>query len=233
VTERSPLFIVLFGAQGSGKGTQARLIQDHFGIPQVATGDLFRHNLKNETELGLLAKSYMDHGELVPDSVTNAMVRDRLLCEDARGGAVFDGYPRNTAQARALEELVGERGMSIKRAIYINVAEAELMRRLTGRRVCRECQATYHILFRPPLHEGRCDRCGSALYHRDDDQDEAAIRRRLEVYFDATMPVVSWYKSRGLLAEVHGEQSIDEVRECILTLLQDGQSPDDRSQVGA
>ncbi|MGH2542962.1 MAG: adenylate kinase [Ardenticatenaceae bacterium] len=225
MTKRSPLFIVLFGAQGSGKGTQARLIQDRFGIPQVATGDLFRHNLKNESELGLLARSYMNRGELVPDSVTNAMVRERLRQQDAQHGAVFDGYPRNTAQARALEDLVAETGASIKRAIYILVAEEELMRRLTGRCVCRGCQATFHVLFSPPAKEGVCDRCGNPLYRRDDDSDEVAIRRRLELYFDETVPVIAWYRSRGLLSEVHGEHTINEVRDAIYNLLADGKSP--------
>lgn len=219
MTTPSPLYIVLFGAQGSGKGTQARLIQDRFHIPQIATGDLFRHNLKNETELGKLAKGYMDQGELVPDSVTNAMVQDRLAQPDAQAGAVFDGYPRNTAQADALVEMLTGMGAAITQAIYISVPEEELMRRLTGRRVCRSCQATYHIVFNPPAQEGICDRCGGPLYQRDDDKDEAAIRRRLQLYFDETMPVINWYRSRGLLAEVDGGQSIDTVQEAIFSLL--------------
>ncbi|MDQ4077349.1 MAG: adenylate kinase [Chloroflexota bacterium] len=231
MTGSSPLFIVLFGAQGSGKGTQARLIQDEFGIPQIATGDLFRHNLKNETELGQLAKGYMDRGELVPDSVTNAMVRDRLGYEDVRKGAIFDGFPRNTAQAEALEEMLAGMGASITRAVYILVREAELMRRLTGRRVCRGCQATYHVVFSPPK-EDLCDRCGSPLYQRDDDKDEAAIQRRLEVYFQDTMPVIEWYRSRNLLAEVDGERSINEVCGAIFALIREHDDRLRASQAG-
>lgn len=223
MTKSSPLFIVLFGAQGSGKGTQARLIQDQYHIPQIATGDLFRHNLQNETELGLLAKGYMNKGELVPDSVTNAMVRDRLGHSDAANGAVFDGFPRNTAQAQALDEMVAELGSKISCAVYILVEDAELMRRLTGRRVCRSCQATYHIVFNPPQQDGGCDRCGGELYQRADDQDESTIRRRLELYFNETMPVIEWYRSRNLLVEVDGEQEIDVVRQAIFGSLSGAQ----------
>lgn len=220
MTELSPLFIVLFGAQGSGKGTQARIIQDMLGVPQVATGDLFRHNLKNETDLGKLAKSYMDKGDLVPDSVTNDMVKDRLAQADAQAGAVLDGYPRNIAQAHALEGMLSEIGTSIKCAIYIDVEHDELMRRLTGRRVCKVCQSTYHIVFNPPSQEGICDRCGGPLYQRDDDKDEAAIQRRLQLYFDETLPVIKWYEEKGLLGRVDGNQPIETVNEQIKSLIQ-------------
>ncbi len=213
------LYIVLFGAQGSGKGTQARLLQDQYNIPQIATGDLFRHNLKNETELGTLAKGYMDRGELVPDSVTNDMVRDRLLGADVQRGAIFDGYPRNILQADALETMLQERNAGVNQAIYIKVQEDELMQRLTGRRVCKGCQATYHLMFNPPTQEGICDRCGSPLYQRDDDKDEGAIRRRLQLYFEETMPVIEWYRSKGLLAEVEGDLSIDEVQATMQSLI--------------
>lgn len=217
---QSPLYLVLFGAQGSGKGTQARLLQDRYGIPQIATGDLFRHNLKNETELGQLAKGYMDRGELVPDEVTNAMVEERLSRPDVAAGAVFDGFPRNIAQAAALEKMLADKGASVAQAIYIKVQEEELMRRLTGRRVCRGCQATYHLMFNPPAQPGICDRCGSPLYQRDDDKDEGAIRRRLQLYFEETLPVIDWYRSKGLLAEVEGEQSIQAVQGAIVALLE-------------
>ncbi len=219
MTQVSPLFIVLFGAQGSGKGTQARMIQDMLGIPQVATGDLFRHNFKNETALGTLAQSYMDRGDLVPDSVTNDMVKDRLSHEDAQRGAVMDGYPRNIAQAQAFEGILSELGASVKQAIYIDVPEEDLMKRLTGRRVCRNCQATYHIVFNPPAVEGVCDRCGGPLYQRDDDKNEVAIRRRLQLYFEETLPVVEWYKERGLLTHIDGNLPIDDVNAEIKTLI--------------
>ncbi len=213
-------YILLFGAQGSGKGTQARLLQDYFDIPQVATGDLFRYNLKNQTELGKLAKSYMERGELVPDEVTNAMVRERLSQPDAQEGAILDGYPRNLAQAQALDEMLAEWGGEVTQAIYIEVSEEELLRRLTGRRVCRECQATYHVVFNPPKQEGVCDRCGGELYQRDDDKDEAAIRRRLEIYMKETLPVIEYYRQRGLLTTVNGEQSIGDVnREIVAAVL--------------
>nr|WP_290667300.1 adenylate kinase [Ardenticatena sp.] len=209
-------YVILFGAQGSGKGTQARLLQKKLGIPQVATGDLFRYNLKNNTELGQLAKGYMDRGELVPDEVTNAMVRERLSRDDAAKGAILDGYPRNLNQARALDEMLAEWGAEVTRAIYIDVGMDELMRRLTGRRVCRACQATYHIVFNPPQQDGICDVCGGELYQRDDDKDEAAIRRRLEIYQQETLPVIEYYRERGLLSEVSGEQPIEAVNADIL-----------------
>jgi adenylate kinase len=221
VTTSSPLHVVLFGAQGSGKGTQARLIQDRWGVPQVATGDLFRHNLKNMTDLGKLAKGYMERGELVPDTVTSAMVRDRLAREDARQGAIFDGYPRNTSQARDLEEMLAEKASGVTCAIYIHVGEEELMRRLTGRRVCQSCQATYHVVFNQPAREGICDRCGGALYQRDDDKDEAAIGRRLELYFQETIPVIDWYRERNLLTEVDGELPIQQVQQGIMLRLEE------------
>jgi adenylate kinase len=219
VTEPSPFIIVLFGAQGSGKGTQARLIQDLLTIPQVATGDLFRHNLKNDTELGKLAKGYMDKGNLVPDSVTNAMVQDRLSQADAQKGVVLDGYPRNIAQANALEAMLEAMGTGVKQAIYIDVPEEELMRRLTGRWVCRVCQSTYHVVFNPPKVEGVCDRCGGDLYQRDDDKDIEAIHRRLQLYFEETLPVIRWYEERGLLGKVKGDLPIEEVNSSIKALL--------------
>lgn len=219
MTKPSPLIIVLFGAQGSGKGTQARLIQELLKVPQVATGDLFRHNLKNNTELGKLAKGFMDKGDLVPDSVTNAMVQDRLSQEDAHGGVIFDGYPRNIAQAQALDEMLRAMNTGVKQAIYMDVPEAELMRRLTGRWVCRVCQSTYHVVFNPPQVEGVCDRCGGELYQRDDDKDKEAIHRRLQLYFDETMPVIRWYEERGLLGKVNGDQPIEEVNARIKELI--------------
>lgn len=215
----SATFIVLFGAQGSGKGTQARLIQIEKEIPQVATGDLFRFNLRNNTELGQLAKTYISKGDLVPDSVTNAMVKDRLSRADAQAGAILDGYPRNIAQANALEEILAETGNKVTQAIFIDVPTSELMRRLTGRRICKHCQESYHIVFNPPAEAGICDKCGGLLYQRDDDKDEAAVARRLQVYFDETAPVVEWYRSRGLLAEVQGTGPIQAVYQSIMAHL--------------
>ncbi len=218
-------YIILFGAQGSGKGTQARLLQDRFGIPQVATGDLFRDNLKEQTDLGRMAKAYMERGELVPDEVTNAMVQERLSRPDAQAGAILDGYPRNLNQARALDEMLAGWGAQVTQAIYIEVSEAELLRRLTGRRVCRECQATYHVVFNPPQQEAVCDRCGGPLYQRDDDKDEAAIRRRLEIYMQETLPVIDYYRQRGLLSTIDGEASIEEVNRAIVAAIVDRRTP--------
>lgn len=219
-TNSSRRYIVLFGAQGSGKGTQARRLQAKLGIPQVATGDLFRYNLNNETELGRLAKRYMDKGELVPDEVTNQMVRKRLSQDDTRSGAILDGYPRNLAQAEALEAMLREDyDENVTSAVFIDVSEDELMRRLTGRRVCRDCQATYHIVFKPPQEAGVCDRCGGELYQRDDDKDEDAIRRRLEIYMRETQPVIDYYREHGILTEVDGEQDIGDVTESILDVI--------------
>jgi adenylate kinase len=150
------------------------------------------------------------------------MVQSRLEEADCARGAIFDGYPRNTAQAEVLENLLEMRGASIAGAVYIAVQEDELMRRLTGRRVCRNCQATYHVVFNPPARDGHCDRCGGILYQRDDDKDEAAIRRRLELYFQDTMPVIEWYRSRGLLSDVDGQQPIQEVQRSITALLNGG-----------
>ena len=209
-------FIVLFGAQGSGKGTQARLIQAEKEIPQVATGDLFRYNLKNNTKLGQLAKTYISSGDLVPDSVTNAMVKDRLSQGDAQVGAILDGYPRNIAQAQALEEILAKKGSKVTQAVFIDVPKPELMRRLTGRRICKSCQESYHIVFNPPKKDGICDKCGGMLYQRDDDKDETAVARRLQVYFEETAPVVEWYRSRGLLAEVDGTGAIESVNQAIM-----------------
>lgn len=212
-------FIVLFGAQGSGKGTQARLIQEEKEIPQIATGDLFRYNLRNNTELGQLAKTYISKGDLVPDTVTNAMVRDRLSQNDAQVGAIFDGYPRNIAQAQALEEMLAEKAARVTQAVFIDVPEPELMQRLTGRRICKNCQESYHIVFNPPTRDGVCDKCEGVLYQRDDDKDEAAVARRLQVYFEETAPVVEWYRGRGLLAEVDGTGSIWSVNQAIMMQL--------------
>ncbi|MGB0384058.1 MAG: adenylate kinase [Ardenticatenaceae bacterium] len=213
-----PRIIVLFGAQGSGKGTQARLIQEKTGLPQVATGDLFRYNLRHNTPLGQLAKSYISKGDLVPDGVTNQMVKDRLQNSDAQAGVILDGYPRNIAQAQALDEMLTELSASFQ-AVYIEVPQADLMRRLTGRRICKGCQASYHIVFNPPKTEGVCDKCAGQLYQRDDDKENATIARRLEVYFEETTPVIEWYRALGLLAEVDGSGGIEVVNQSIVESL--------------
>jgi len=218
-------YLILFGAQGSGKGTQARFLQEQLGVPQVATGDLFRANLGQGTELGQLAKSYMDRGELVPDSVTVAMVEERLSRPDASQGVSLDGFPRNLAQAGALDEMLAKWGYGVTAALYIQVDRAELMERITGRRTCKNCQAVYHIKFSPPQVEGVCDACGGELAQRGDDADEAAVARRLGIYFEQTTPVIEHYRGQGALKEVDGSQDIDGVQKAIVRALASERAP--------
>lgn len=198
--------LVLLGAPGAGKGTQAATLSKHFGVPHIATGDLFRANQQEGTELGLLAKSYMERGLLVPDEVTVRMLLERISRSDCARGYVLDGFPRTVSQAEAL----AKQGQSIDRAVYVNVSTEELMRRLGGRWICRQCQTPYHEVASPPKVAGRCDRCGGELYQRADDQPES-IRKRLEVYFSETAPVIDYYRAQDKLVEVNGEQSIEEV----------------------
>ena len=214
-------YLILFGAQASGKGTQARMLQERFGIPQVATGDLFRTHKSQGTELGQLAQSYMSRGELVPDSVTVAMVEDRLSQPDAANGAILDGFPRNLAQAEALDAMLAKWGAGITAAVYIELGRDVLMKRITGRRTCRNCQAVYNVETKPPKVEGVCDQCGGELVQRADDMDVEAVARRLQLYFEQTTPVVDYYRGKGLLKQVNGDQSIDAVAAAIVTALEE------------
>lgn len=214
-------YLILFGAQASGKGTQARMLQERFGIPQVATGDLFRTHKSQGTELGQLAQSYMSRGELVPDSVTVAMVEDRLSQPDAESGAILDGFPRNLAQAEALDAMLAKRGAGITAAVYIELSRDVLMKRITGRRTCRNCQAVYNVESKPSKVEGVCDQCGGELVQRADDMDVEAVARRLQLYFEQTTPVVDYYRGKGLLKQVNGDQSIDAVAAAIVTALEE------------
>jgi adenylate kinase len=211
--------IILIGAPGAGKGTQASILSEMLDIPHVSSGDLFRDNLKRETPLGLQAKSYMEKGELVPDDVTVAMVRDRLSQADCNDrGAILDGFPRTVEQARALDEVLAQDGKKIDTVIYFQVSEAALVERLTGRRICRNCQAVYHTLFNPPKVEGVCDVCGGELYQRADDQPET-VKNRLQVYFEQTLPLIDFYKQKGLLHTVDGQQNIETVRAALLDVI--------------
>ena len=212
-------YLILFGAQASGKGTQARMLQERFGIPQVATGDLFRMHLSQGTELGKLAKSYMDRGELVPDSVTVAMVQDRLLQPDAAKGVILDGFPRNLAQAESLDQMLAKWGAGVAAAVYLLLARDELMKRITGRRTCKQCQAVYHVMFNPPQVEGVCDRCGGEVIQRADDADEAAVARRLDIYFEQTTPVIEYYRGKRLLKEIDGSLGIEQVQAATLVAI--------------
>jgi adenylate kinase len=212
------LYIVLLGGPGAGKGTQAERLSDALRIPQVSTGDLFRENLKGETELGLLAKGYMDSGELVPDEVTVGMVRERLSREDCAQGAILDGFPRTVAQAEALDALLADLGFELAAVPYIKVTEDVLLARLAGRWTCKACGAMYHQLFSPPREAGICDRCGGELYQRPDDTPETQ-KHRIEVYFEQTAPLINFYRDRGLLVEVDGQPGIDEIQAELLNIV--------------
>jgi adenylate kinase len=212
------IYVVLLGGPGAGKGTQAQMMAQELGIPQVSTGDLFREHLKAETELGQLARTYMDRGELVPDKVTLDMVRERLSRPDCGRGAIFDGFPRTIPQAEGLDELLREFGEEVTIAPYIKVDPEVLLQRLAGRWTCRQCGAMYHAILNPPREATVCDICGGQLYQRADDTPETQ-KRRIDVYFEQTAPLIEWYRSRGLLVEIDGEQSIDHVGRDLLAAI--------------
>jgi adenylate kinase len=211
------IFLVLLGVPGAGKGTQAKLLEKRLQLPQISTGDIFRYNLKSQTDLGKLAKSFMDKGELVPDSVTIDMVKDRLSQPDCASGAIMDGFPRNLVQASAFDKIIAEDG-GIDLVPLITLEDEEAMRRITGRRVCRTCGAVYHVDFSPPKQDGVCDIDGGELYQRDDDKPET-VRNRLYVYYKQTSPLIGYYYAKGLLAELDGSQAIEQVNATLLSLL--------------
>jgi adenylate kinase len=204
-------FVVLLGPPGAGKGTQAKLLAEAFDIPHVSSGDLFRDHLGRKTELGMLAKEYMDRGDLVPDDVTVGMVIERLGRSDCQKGALLDGFPRTLSQAAALDDALGERGQHVGVTPLIQVKDEEVMRRLTARRSCGDCGAVYNLVFNPPSVEGVCDVCGGELYQRDDDNPET-VRNRLYTYYKETSPLIGYYFAKKLLVEVSGEQGIDDVQ---------------------
>ncbi|MCB0093990.1 MAG: adenylate kinase [Caldilineaceae bacterium] len=210
-------YIVLLGVPGAGKGTQAQLLQDKLGLPQISTGDIFRYNLKNETELGLLAKSYMDKGDLVPDEVTIRMVEDRLQQDDCANGAIMDGFPRNLVQAEAFEKMAAPYG-GVSVTPLVSIEDDVAIERITGRRTCRTCGAVYHIKFNPPKQADICDNDGGPLYQRDDDKAET-VRNRLYVYYKQTAPLVGYYFAKALLVELDGARPISQVHEELLSLL--------------
>jgi adenylate kinase len=212
------MFFILLGAPGAGKGTQADIIVKEMGLPHVASGDLFRQALKDETPLGKQAESYMKAGKLVPDEITIKMILERIAQPDCKNGCVFDGFPRTLEQAKALDVALEKEGKSIEKAIYIEVPEEALLDRLTGRYVCRVCQSPYHIKNSPPKKKGVCDKCSGELYQRPDDKEET-IRERLKVYFAQTMPLLEYYEKKGKLLRVNGNQHIDEVGKEIVKFL--------------
>lgn len=206
-----PSYLLLMGGPGAGKGTQAQVLREKFGLPQIASGDLFRDNLKRQTPLGQLAKQYMDRGELVPDDVTIAMIRERLRQPDAQNGAMLDGFPRTIPQAEALDGLLAEFGGRVNQVLYLNVPDHVLLERLAGRWTCRgPAQHTYHMLFNPPKNDKVCDVDGTELYQRADDTAEVQSKR-IRVFFEQTSPLIEFYRQRGLLREIDGEQPIEQV----------------------
>ena len=210
--------IIMLGAPGAGKGTQAKQIADRYGIPHISTGDIFRANLKAGTELGMQAKAYMDKGALVPDDLTCALVVDRIAQPDAANGFVLDGFPRTIPQADALTQALEARGESMDYAIDIEVPDENIVSRMGGRRACTACGATYHIVNIPPKQEGVCDRCGGSLILRDDDKPET-VATRLSVYHEQTQPLIAYYEARGILKTVDGTQSMQEVFDAITGIL--------------
>ena len=213
-----PKYIVLLGPPGAGKGTQAQIISNELGLPHISSGDLFRENLKGQTELGKLAKGYIDRGELVPDDVTISMVRERLSRPDCSSGALLDGFPRTPAQAEALARMLDDFQSQVDVVPYISVPEPVLIERLTGRWTCRANGHVFHEKFNPPREAGRCDFDGSQLYQREDDKEETVINR-IHVYLKQTMPLITFYRERDLLVEVDGTQTIQQVSETMLAAL--------------
>lgn len=209
------MYIVILGAPGAGKGTQAAVVAEKLKAAHIATGDMFREAQEQETELARQAVSYMEKGQLVPDEITIRMVLERIAAPDCVNGVVFDGFPRNLKQAEALDEALVEQGKTVDKVVYIKVPETELLERLSGRWICRQCQTPYHALNSPPKTPGKCDRCGGELYQRADDTVET-VKERLKVYFAQTAPLIDYYTRAGKLLEVDGEGGVDEVGERIL-----------------
>ncbi|WP_415334938.1 adenylate kinase [Clostridium perfringens] len=210
--------IVLLGPPGAGKGTQAKSISNRYSIPHISTGDIFRKNISENTPLGIEAKSYMDNGQLVPDEVTINMVKDRLQQDDCKNGYLLDGFPRTVHQAEALDNFLTEREESIDTALLIEVPKEFILERMTGRRVCPSCGASYHIKFNPPTNDGKCDLCGSDVIQRKDDTEET-VKERLDVYENQTQPLIDFYKNKKQLSVVDGTQAINEVFESICKVL--------------
>lgn len=205
-----------------GKGTQAASVAQELNLAYIASGDLFRQAIEQGSELGLRAKSYIDEGTLVPDSITIRMVLKRISAPDCEGGVILDGFPRNLKQAEALDKALAEQARAIDKVVYIKVSEGELLKRLSGRWICRNCQALYHIVNSPPKVCGKCDKCGGELYQRPDDTSET-VKKRLEVYFSQTAPIIDYYARAGKLLEVDGEGRIDEVSSRIVATLGEGE----------
>ncbi len=210
--------IIMLGAPGAGKGTQAKLIAEAYKIPHISTGDIFRANIKNNTELGKKAKEYMDQGLLVPDELTCDLVVDRISQDDAAKGYILDGFPRTIPQAQALTEALSKRGEAIDFALDVEVPDENIVNRMSGRRACLSCGATYHLIYAAPKKDGICDKCGKELVLRDDDKEET-VKKRLEVYHTQTQPLIDYYNNAGVLHELDGTKDINDIFASIKELL--------------
>ena len=214
------MYIILLGAPGAGKGTQADILSQKMGFPHIASGDLFRQNLEKRTELGLSAKTYMEKGELVPDEITIKMIQERITASDCISSCLLDGFPRTLDQAKALDKALAAQGKSVNKAIYVKVPDEELIKRLSGRWICRNCQTPYHIVTSPPKVPGICDKCGGELYQRPDDKEET-VKERLKVFFSQTIPMIDYYQTQNKLVEVNGNSGIEEVAQEIISILKE------------
>jgi len=212
------MYIIILGAPGAGKGTQAEILSREMNLPRIASGDLFRQALEKKSELGLLAKSYMEEGRLVPDEIAIRMVLERISLPDCISGCLFDGFPRTLEQAEVLDKALAEQGKSIAKAIYIQVTKEEFLKRLSGRWLCRNCQTPYHLVTSPPKVQGKCDKCGGELYQRPDDNEET-VRERLEVFFAQTAPILDYYRKQNKLIAVNGNLGIQEVAREVISVL--------------
>jgi len=212
--------LIFLGLPGAGKGTQAKKLSSKYDIPHIATGDIFRSAIKNETPLGKEAKSYIDKGDLVPDEVTIGIVRNRLKDDDCKDGFILDGFPRTINQAEALDKIMEDLNTKLELALYINVEEKELIKRLSGRRVCEDCGATYHVEFNPPKKEGICDKCGGKLIQRSDDKEET-VKNRIEVNKKKTDKLVDYYKEKDILESINSNGGIDEVFNKVTSIIEE------------
>ena len=215
------MYVIFLGAPGVGKGTQAAIVARELNLAHIASGDLFRQAAEQGTELGIKVKSYMEKGRLVPDEITIQMVLERMAAPDCESGVILDGFPRNMEQAKALDKALLEQTKAIDEVVYIKVSEEELLKRLSGRWICRNCQTPYHAVNSPPSVWGKCDRCGSELYQRPDDTVEV-VKERLKVYFAQTAPLIDYYSRSGKLLEIDGEGDVNEVAQRIIAGLREG-----------